>query len=236
MSRLLACLALMIGIAQPAHAGIPVLDVSNLVQSVQQALNSVTQVQNQLQQIRQLESQITQLDREFASLNGLRGLANLANNPLLQDYIPQGAPQLLQSVTTDGYAALNGAAKIARDAQMVYNCLDVIDTALQRSCQARLALPYQQKQLFTDALARASTRMNQINTLMVSAGTAADPKAIAEAQTRLAGEQAMLTHELTNVQLVQAQAAADQRVNISQSSERSAAQAAKGGDVGQLFR
>ncbi len=236
MSRLLLCLALLLGLAEPAHAGIPVLDASNLVQSVQQALNSVTQVQNQIQQIRQLESQISQLDREFASLNGLRGLANLANNPLLQDYIPQGTPQLLQSVANDGYAALDGAAKVARDARMLYNCLDITDATLQRSCQARLALPYQQKQLFTDALARASTRMNQINTLMVSAAAAADPKAIAEAQTRLSGEQAMLTHELTNVQLVQAQAAADQRVTVSQSSERSAAQAAKGGDVGALFR
>ncbi len=233
MKRLVATIALMLACTQ-AHAGIPVIDVANLTESVQQALSAVTQIENQIQQIRQLEDQITTLKQQFESLNGLRGLANLANNPLLHDYIPQGTPQLMNDVASLGYSGLNGAAKTARDFNMVYNCGN-LEGAEQLTCQAKLAMPYQQRQVFNDALGRATQRMDQINQLMVSAASAPDPKAQSETQARLQGEQAMLTHELTNVQLMQASAAAEQNVNVSKSSERASAAAAKGGDVGALF-
>jgi type IV secretion system protein VirB5 len=64
--------------------GIPVIDVANLVQTIQQVLDGITQINNQVQQINQLQSQIN-------SINGIRNLGNVFNNPLLRNYVPAEA-------------------------------------------------------------------------------------------------------------------------------------------------
>ena len=62
--------------ASPAQ-GIPVIDAANLVQTIQQVVNDITKINNQIQQITQLQTQI-------ASMNGMRMLGTVANNPALQ--------------------------------------------------------------------------------------------------------------------------------------------------------
>ena len=51
--------------------GIPVIDIANLVQTIQQVLDGITQINNQVQQINQLQSQIN-------SINGIRNLSPTA--------------------------------------------------------------------------------------------------------------------------------------------------------------
>lgn len=49
----------------PAHAsGIPVIDVANLIQTIQQVLNDITEIQNQVQQITQLQDQLNSITDE----------------------------------------------------------------------------------------------------------------------------------------------------------------------------
>ena len=56
--RIPAALALA-GAVSTAHAGgIPVIDVANLAQTIQQVVNDVTKIQNQVQQITQLQNQL----------------------------------------------------------------------------------------------------------------------------------------------------------------------------------
>ena len=227
MKKWLVAVLLALGVVStPARAGIPVIDVASLVQAIQEVMNSIQQIQNQINQIQQLDNQIRQLDQNLQSINGIRGLLNVANNPLLRDYIPPAAPQILNSISNNGYAGLQGAAKAARDAGMVYNCLD-LGGAEQRQCQSRLAMPFQQRQFYVDAMDRSVQRMNQIEQLRASAAGAADPKAIQEAQARIQVEQAMLQHELAQIELMSNRARAEEAVVASRSIERQAAEATK---------
>ena len=119
----------------PAHAaGIPVIDTANLIQTVAQVMNDVTKIQNQVQQI-------TQLGNQLKSINGVRNLGDVFNNPLLRNYVPAEAYTYLNAINTSGYSGLNGTAKALRDVGMVYNCLDLPGPA-RIACQAALAQPY----------------------------------------------------------------------------------------------
>ena len=136
--------AAMFAAAGPAHAGMPVIDVATLIQAVQNILDQASSLENEASQIERLEQQLQ-------SINGVRGLANIANNPLLHDYIPAAAPRILQDVSTLGTSGLAGTGRVLRDARMIYDCENVPAGPSQVACQAQLGLPYQQKGFFQDA-------------------------------------------------------------------------------------
>ena len=66
-TRLKVAVAVLIAFAaNGARAqGIPVIDIANLIQTIQQVLNDITEIQNQVQQITQLQDQLN-------SINGFR--------------------------------------------------------------------------------------------------------------------------------------------------------------------
>jgi type IV secretion system protein VirB5 len=196
----------------PAQAqGIPVIDVANLTQAVQNVLDDAERYE-------QLAQTVAQLRSTYASLTGVRNLAAALNNPLLQNYLPPASYTLLDQVTAGGYGALTPRAQALRDALMLYNCLERTGRA-QSSCQASLSAPYQYKALINDAQDRSSQRTVQINALMRQAGATLDPKAIAEAQARIQAEIALLHHEATQAQLAAMAADADGQVRASRGLE-----------------
>jgi len=92
--RLKATAAAVLICFSTSHAratGFPVIDVANLFQSVQQVVNDITQIYNQLRQIEQLQTQIE-------SINGIRNLGDVFNNPLLKNYIPAEAYTYLNAI------------------------------------------------------------------------------------------------------------------------------------------
>ncbi len=192
--------------------GIPVIDAANLVQTIQQVIHDITKIQNQVQQIVQLQQQL-------ASINGIRGLGTILNNPMLQQAIPSDAYAILQAVSTQGYDGLDGTARALRDAQMVYNCLDMSGAERTR-CQALLAQPYQHKGLLQDAMTAAAGRMTQIQGLMGQINATTDQKSIQELQARIAAENAMLAHQTTQIQMLQGLADSEERIARSRDRER----------------
>ena len=192
--------------------GIPVIDIANLVQTILQVLNDVTKINNQVQQITTLQSQLD-------SINGARNLGNVFNNPTLRNYVPPEAYTYLNAVNTSGYTGLNATAKVLRDAGMVYNCLDLTG-APRTSCQAALAQPYQQKGLLQDAMKSAAGRLSQINSLMSQINATSDQKAVLEIQARISAENALLTHEVSQVQMLQGMADSEERIARSRERER----------------
>ena len=192
--------------------GIPVIDVANLVQSVEQVLDDATAIENQVQQIRQLQSQLQ-------SINGLRNLGQVFNNPLLRNYVPSEAYTFVNAVDTGGYSSLRGTAKALRDAGMIYNCMDRAGDA-RTSCQATLAQPYQQKGLLQDAMTSAAGRLAQINALMDQINGTPDQKSVQEIQARIGAENALLAHEMTQIQMLQGMADSEERIARSQERER----------------
>ena len=210
--RLSVALALVLGGAATRAQGIPVIDAANLVQTMQQVVNDITEIDNQVQQITQLQSQL-------ASINGLRSLGNVFNNPLLKNYVPAEAFTVLNSVDTSGYSALTGTAKALRNASMVYNCSD-LSGAARTTCQATLAQPYQQKGLLQDAMKSAAGRLSQISALMGQIDATTDQKAVLEIQARIGAENALLAHETTQIQMLQGMADSEERIARSRDRER----------------
>lgn len=206
----LACLLLGSGAARAQ--GIPVIDVANLVQAITQVLNDLTEIENQVQQITQLENQLS-------SINGMRNLGQVFNSPLLKNYVPADAYTVLNGVNTSGYSALSSTAKSLRDAAMVYNCLDLSGSA-KTDCQASLAQPYQHKGLLQDAMTAASGRLSQINALMDQINGTNDQKGVLEIQARVSAENALLAHEVSQIQMLQAMADSEERIARSRDRER----------------
>lgn len=192
--------------------GIPVIDVANLVQTILQVLNDVTKISNQVQQITELQNQLN-------SINGIRNLGQVFNNPMLKNYVPAEAYTYLNAVNTSGYSGLNATAKALRDAGMVYNCMDLAGGA-RTDCQAALAQPYQQKGLLQDAMKSASGRLSQINALMDQINGTSDQKAIQEIQARIGAENALLAHEVSQVQMLEGMADSEERIARSRERER----------------
>jgi type IV secretion system protein VirB5 len=200
------------GASSARAQGIPVIDVANLVQTILQVLNDVTKISNQVQQITELHNQLN-------SINGIRNLGQVFNNPMLKNYVPAEAYTYLNAVNTSGYSGLNGTAKALRDAGMVYNCMDLAGGA-RTDCQAALAQPYQQKGLLQDAMKSASGRLSQINALMDQINGTSDQKAIQEIQARISAENALLAHEVSQVQMLQGMADSEERIVRSRERER----------------
>ena len=192
--------------------GIPVIDIANLIQTILQVLNDVTEIENQVQQI-------TQLGDQLKSINGMRNLGNILNNPMLKNYVPAEAYTYLNAVNTSGYSGLNATAKSLRDAGMVYNCMDLAGAA-RTNCQAALAQPYQQKGLLQDAMKSAAGRLTQINSLMDQINGTSDQKAVLEIQARIGAENALLAHEVSQVQMLQGMADSEERIARSRERER----------------
>ncbi|MFO1219613.1 MAG: P-type DNA transfer protein VirB5 [Burkholderiaceae bacterium] len=210
--RIPAALLLAGAVSTTQAAGIPVIDVANLVQTIQQVINDITKIQNQVQQI-------TQLQNQLASINGMRNLGNVFNSPLLRNYVPAEAYTVVNAVNTGGYSGLNGTAKALRDASMIYNCMDLTGDDRLR-CQAVLAQPYQQKGLLQDAMTAAAGRLSQIQSLMNQINATTDQKAVQEIQARIGAENALLAHEATQLQMLLGMADSEERIARSRDRER----------------
>jgi len=210
--KVAAAVLVAFGASHARAGGIPVIDVANLVQTIQQVLNDITEINNQVQQIIQLQNQLK-------SINGMRNLGNILNSPMLRNYVPAEAYTVVNAVNSAGYAGLTGTAKALRDAAMVYNCMDLAGVA-RTSCQAALAQPYQVKGLLQDAMKSAAGRLVQINALMDRVNTTSDQKAVLEIQARIGAENALLAHEVSQVQMLQGMADSDERIARSRERER----------------
>ena len=66
----------------------------------------------------------------------------------------------------------------------------------------------------------ASGRLAQINALMGQINATGDQKAVLEIQARIGAENAMLTHELSQIQMLQGMADSEERIARSRDRER----------------
>jgi len=194
--------------------GIPVIDIANLIQTITQVLNDVTKIANQVEQIEALQNQL-------ASINGMRNLGNVFDSAALKNYVPANAYNLVNAVDSSGYGGLTATSKALRDTQMIYNCLDRTGAA-RTDCQASLAQPYQQKGLLQDAMSAASGRLAQIKSLMTQIDSTGDQKAVLEIQARIGAENAMLAHEMSQVQMLTGMADSEERIARARDRERQA--------------
>jgi type IV secretion system protein VirB5 len=203
--------------------GIPVIDPAAIAQIVVQIGHQLTQIENQLVQIEQART-------EFLSTTGTRGLGAIARDPRFNNYVPLDAAAQLDSVVTGGYAGLTAPAKALRDADMVWNCQGLAGAALTQ-CQATLAQPYQNKALLRQAITSATGRIGQIGRLIDAINGTQDQAAKLELNARIQGEQAMLQHEYTRVQMMALDMQNEQQREEARRKERTAEMMTRPRDV-----
>jgi len=221
VARIALAASLTLGVGGANAQGIPVMDIDSIIQSILDVMQSLQQIQNQIQQIKQLDSQIK-------AVSGMRNLGQILNSPLLHNYVPTNAAQIVTTIESGGYSGLNGTAKALRDARMTYNCLDK-DGDARTNCQAVLAQPYQQKAFMQDAMTAANGRITQIQDLMSQIDATDDAKGVAEIQARIQAESSMLQHEQTRIDMANGMAQAQARIDDSRNKEQQMQQASRTG-------
>ena len=178
-----------------AHAQLAVVDVRAIGQLLQEV-----QVLNQTLQT--ARSQLSQAQAQFQALTGSRGMQNLLSGTV-RNYLPTSEAELLSALQGGGsYSSLSTAIQSAAQANAVLSAgqLALLSPAdQQRLLEARATVALLQG-LSGTALSNASGRFTDIQQLITTIGTATDPKAILDLQSRVSTEQGMLQNEQTKLQ------------------------------------
>jgi len=186
-----------------AHAGIPVIDGANLVQSIMNVLSWAEQYQQMYQDY---EQQI----RNYESLTGARNLGDILNNPAFRNTVDPNFINTMQSIQNSGSGGLSAQARALRRTLEVYSCSDRSGTD-RRTCEAALSVNSQNMVNQENALGLLTERINQIQGLQSRINTTDDPKAIAELQARIAAEQAQISNDANRIAVMNAYTAAQER-------------------------
>lgn len=169
-------------------AGIPVIDGSSLAQAM-------LQVQAWGKQFEQMQRQFQQMEQQYASLNGVRGMADLVNNPALRNYLPDDYQQMLNG---EGMAGLSGSIDSIRSAARI---VDADSTGLAAASDAARAFSNSQNQnalnraVGEEGYRQASQRFNAIQALLDKVNQAPEQKDILDLQARIQAEEVMMTNE-----------------------------------------
>lgn len=164
----------------PANAGgIPVIDVANLANT----LENIVQWGKQLQAMKE---QYAQQLAQYQSMTGKRGFGNVLNDPKLRQYLPVDAQKVY--------------SQMMRPLQSMDVCNGQITESLTL-CQAEVKKYYIDRDNYEKAYDTASAEQTQIQGLMDQINNTDDPKAIAELQARMAGEQAKIQNTVVQLQL-----------------------------------
>ena len=185
-----------VGAAAPASAGMPVIDVANLAQAIQQVLSWGQQLQAMAQQYTKLVQSYEQLQSTYNSLTGPRGMQNLLYVPLAsRNYLPANYTQMSGVIngTSTAYPALSSQVQtnIQTNAVLTTQGLNGLSPQAQqyvrqsRQAAATLSMLSQQNQ------ANASSNFSNVQTLITALGSTADTKASADLSGRIQSEQVM---------------------------------------------
>ncbi|MCF3642946.1 P-type DNA transfer protein VirB5 [Rhizobium sp. TRM95111] len=229
MKKVAIMFALGLLLTGAAHAQIPVTDGASIMD---RAIKHVETIKQWSEQAKQMQSQIDQMKSQYESLTGSRNLGEIFNDPALRDYLPTDWQDVYDSVREGGYASLSGRASELYNANKQYDACATYAAGAQRTaCEAGAVKPFQDKAFALDAYDQAKDRLNQIDRLMQQISKTDDPKAIAELQSRIASEQAMIANEQTKLQLYSMVADAEQRVQEQRQRELAAKELARRGHV-----
>ncbi len=154
-----------------------------------------------VEQIAQMKMQVEQLQQTYASMTGTRGIGQLFQNPQLANMLPSNWQGVYSSVANGGYSGISGSVQqiISQEQSATSGGVNSALTAI-RDRQAQKAA--YDKAMGMQAYQASIQRLNNIQGLMGQINSSTDPKAIADLQARIQGEQAAIQNEQTKVQLM----------------------------------
>lgn len=222
MKRMLITVMLAVGglFAGTAFAQVPVTDIAL---NTQTGTNQVANIAKYVQMIEQYKTQIDQLKQQYESLNGVRGLGQILDNPEFKNYLPTEWQDVYTRVQNGGYSGLTGSAQAIRDANALFDTCNAKTGADKTLCERAASKGAQDKAFADEAFDKAKDRLTQIEGLMRQINMTQDPKAIAELQARIAAEGAAIQNEQTKMQLFSLASQAEDRLIEQQQREQSAA-------------
>jgi type IV secretion system protein VirB5 len=189
---------LTLGLAGPAQAQIPVIDVASLMQLLQQFLTLE-------QQVATAKSQLTQAQSEYSALTGNRGMQNLLSGTS-RNYMPTNWTQVSQVMNGSSGSYPGLAANVAGLVTSNAVLTPAQMAALSPAEQARLVAARQDSALLQaasrTALSNSSDRFAELQQLIGAIGTAQDPKASLDLNARIAAEEGMLENEHTKLEML----------------------------------
>jgi type IV secretion system protein VirB5 len=215
MKKLMHMLAPMVWLvgSQNAFAGLPVFDAANLAQAV-------VQVQAWGQQFQQMEQQFGKLKQQYESLNGARGMARLANNPALRNYLPSEYQDILNR--SEASDSISGSIDAIRAAAML---VSVEKTGLATTSDAAKAFTNMQNQnalnraVGEEGYRQASRRFADIQILLEEVGKAPEQKDMLDLQGRIQAEQVMMQNEQNKLNMMTYLAQAQRDIQQQQGNE-----------------
>ena len=198
-----AVVAMSAGISAPAKAGMPVIDVANLAQAIQQVISWGQQLQGMLQQYNQLVY-------TYQSLTGPRGMQNVLPMAMsARNYLPPDYAELLRVMngTSATYAVLAGQVQGTIQSNAVLNQRQV--GGMSQRAQSILGLARQDAatlaMLSQATQSNASNNFGNVQSLIARLGFTSDTKASADLSGRIQSEQvATTTNQIKTEALYQA--------------------------------
>jgi len=162
--------------------GIPVIDSSNLAQQVQQVVSWGKQLQA-------MKDQYDQQVKQYQSMTGQRGTGLVLNDPKLRQYLPQEWKKVYDGLYRP---------ELMPGTNIVCNGKTSNALAL---CEAEVKKNYSDRANYEQAYQVATGVDTQIQKLILEINNTNDPKAIAELQARISGEQAKIQNAMVQLQL-----------------------------------
>jgi type IV secretion system protein VirB5 len=194
-----ACLALSVAAAPAARAQWAVVDVGAIAQLIQQ-------LQIMERQLTTSRGQLLSTQQVLQALSGDRGMENLLNGTQ-RNYLPTNWAQLMVVLLgrpTGTYAGLSGSVQsnLAANAVLSPPQLAALSSSDQQQIQAARQWSAMQQAVSQAALANASGRFAELQTLISAISTAKDQKASLDLQARISAELGMLQNEQTKLQVL----------------------------------
>lgn len=189
-------------------SGIPVLDVANLMNAIQQYTQMV-------EQLAQLQAQLQQAKQQYESLTGSRGLGGI----MPENYtgaVPRNWQETLAAMEGGGSVG-SLATSIAEQASQLddehFNgVLDEVTASLRSNLEHDASAQALNAQIYDNS----GDRFERLQGLMGEINSTQDMKAIGDLQARLQVETGMLTNELIKLQAMNAMIAKRDSIQESQ--------------------
>jgi type IV secretion system protein VirB5 len=192
-SSIAVCLFPLLMTTGTADAAMPVVDIAAVMNLAQEIMDWDEQLQG-------MRLQLAQMRRTTSALTGSRGMDQLLRQtPAARNYLPTDWAGLAGATGGGGGIdpALARAASAQRDLNAVLPAaaLDRLPPPLQSTLRGERDAVAAVQAATRAAYARSSERFASLSTLIDQIRVTPDAKAIAELQSRIEAEQAMLTNE-----------------------------------------
>ncbi len=245
VSLAVAGLAIGSAISTPVEAqGIPVIDVANLVQDLQQLLSFSQQLSQMEEQVNTAKSQLSTQAQQLQSISGITSMGNLLNSSTYQqarDYLPTDWQQTLaltQGAANGQYTSLSGAVQGIQQANQLYTPAQMgLTTGSPQASeeQQHTATAAVYTAAGQASYAETGQRVAQLQTFVDQIGQATTQKQILDLNTRIAAEQLFLSNEIVRLLSMQQMQKAQATTYSNQDTERQYATSAQHTDSGTIL-